>query len=100
MDVAVAVALIFAGLALGIAIGAILLALRAGRADGVVGGGIRGTTDGPTTDHYKYSFALDKWFRKDLIRYIEDHRQVIIRMHPDELGDPGIKDPPTPPAGP
>lgn len=99
MDAAVAVALIFAGLALGIAIGAILLALRAGRTDAAAAGGIGAGAAGSETLHRSYSYALDEWFKLHLVPHVK-RIHAAVEAHHGGLGDAGIKDPPTPPGGP
>jgi hypothetical protein len=92
MDAAVAVALIFAGLALGISIGALLLALRMG-GTGAVGGG------GSESLHRSYSVKLDLWLNYQIIPYVKKIRDAVAAGDPAQLPDPGITDPPTPPGG-
>jgi hypothetical protein len=91
MDAAVAVAMIFSGLALGIAIGALLLAWRAG-GSGAAGGGSEAL-------HRSYSSQLDSWINYELIPYLQKLRKAIASNDPSQLPDPGIKNPPPPPGG-
>jgi hypothetical protein len=99
MDAAVAVALIFAGLALGIAIGAIMLALRAGGTAAATAVGMGAASGGSETLHRSYSEKLDAWINHELLPYINDIYAVVDKNHPGQLGDPGIKNPPPPPGG-
>lgn len=93
MDAAVAIALIVAGLALGISIGALLLATRAG--------GI-GTTGGVTSEtlHRSYSKELDKWIHGPLFTWMYAIHDAVKNNTGQNLPThPGITDPPTPPGG-
>jgi hypothetical protein len=91
MDAAVAVALVFAGLALGIAIGALVLAMK--------GGGTGAGAAGSETLHRAYSSELDKWISYELIPFLKKVHAAVKDGDPGQLPDPGIKNPPPPPGG-
>jgi len=89
MDAAVAIALIFAGLALGIAIGTLVLVFKSG------GGSVAA---GSEELHTKYSMKLTGWIQSELLPYIILTRDEVV-THTASTATGGIRNPPPPPGG-